>query len=288
MKRLQSLLIATDFSDEAGAATRRGAMLARELGLRAVLAHVLPSSLPAALHPRAAELAGQALERVAHDVSQSEGVRLEPRLLDGDVAALLAQAAGEFDLVVCGARGAGLLRDFALGRTSEHLVRDSRRPVLVVKRAPQAAYRRVVAAVDFSEPSREAAACGAQLAPGGDFHFVNAFEVEFESTLRLAGAADDKIQGYRQDARERALRAMEEFVAALALPPGRTWPTVAHGYPPRVVAEQAAKIDADLLAIGKHGAGLLERLLVGSVALQVLERAACDVLVAPERIAPTA
>lgn len=282
MKQLAAILIATDFSEEAGAAARRAALLAKALGLPAVLAHVLPSSLPAPLHPRAAELAGQALDSVADEISKSDGVPLEPRLLSGDVAALLADTDGEFGLVVCGARGAGLLRDFALGRTSERLVRNTRRPVLVVKRPPQAAYRRVVAAVDFSEPSREAAACGVQIAPTADFHFVNAFEVEFESTLRLAGVSDERVHAYRREARERAMRAMDGFVAGLALPIERTWRTVAHGYPPRVILECAAQADAELVVIGKHSAQALERLLVGSVALHVLEHASCDVLVAPE------
>lgn len=282
MKRLESVLIATDFSGEAGAAARRAATLAGDLGLRAVLAHVLPKSLPAALRPRAAKLAGQALDGVAEEIAKNHGVQLEPRLLSGDVTTLLTDLAGEFDLVVCGARGAGLLRDFALGRTSKRLVRNSRRPVLVVKRPPQGTYRRVVAAVDFSEPSREAAACAAQMAPSGDFHFVNAFEVEFESTLRMAGVSDERVQAYRREARERAMRAMDGFVAQLALPLERTWRTIEHGYPSRVILECAAQVDAELVAIGKHSAQLIEWLLFGSVALHVLDDATCDVLVAPE------
>jgi nucleotide-binding universal stress UspA family protein len=36
--------------------------------------------------------------------------------------------------------------------------------------------------------------------------------------------------------------------------------------------------------IGKHAAGAIERLFVGSVAHQVLDMAQCDVLVVPEAV----
>jgi hypothetical protein len=39
--------------------------------------------------------------------------------------------------------------------------------------------------------------------------------------------------------------------------------------------------DVDLIAVGSHGAGLVERLLVGSVATAVLRRAGCSVLACP-------
>jgi nucleotide-binding universal stress UspA family protein len=52
-----------------------------------------------------------------------------------------------------------------------------------------------------------------------------------------------------------------------------------------VILDCAAQAGAQFIAIGKHAAGVVERLLVGSVALKVLEMAPCDVLIVPERIA---
>jgi len=229
----------------------------------------------------AASQAQQALALVAEGVWKRDGVRFEPRLMSGSVIDLLADAAGEFDMVVAGARGTNLLLDFALGRTSEHLVRQSRRPVLVVKRPPEGPYRRGAAAVDFSEPSRQAAACAAQMAPKRMLHLVHAFEVEFESTLRLVGVEDDQVHAYRRQARGRAMNAMERLVDQLALPPERVWRAVEHGYPPRVILDCASKTGAQLVVVGKQAAGRFEQLLVGSVALHVLERAECDVLIVP-------
>lgn len=281
MNTLNSVLVATDFSPEAGSATRRAGSIALETRVQGVLAHVLPGSLPPDMHILAASKAQQALLAVAETL-KSEGVTFEPRLLSGEINGELARAARDFDLVIAGARGEGVLLDFALGRTSARLVRHSRRPVLIVKRAPEGPYRRVVAAVDFSEPSRAAAAFGALVAPQADLDFVHAFEVEFESTLRLAGAEEDKIERCRREAREKAMAAMEQFIRGLAIPRPRLWPMVKRGYPPKVILDRADEASAQLIVIGKHAAGLVERTLVGSVALQVLAMARCDVLVVPE------
>jgi nucleotide-binding universal stress UspA family protein len=284
MKPLVSVLVATDFSQEAGLAARRAASIGQEAGLRGALVHVLPGSLPADIHIRAAAQAQQALALVADELTR-EGLPVEPRLLQGDIAGELTRAASGFDLIVAGARGEALLLDFALGRTSLRLVRESRRPTLIVKCPPEKPYRRVIAAVDFSEPSYEAAACGTQIAPKADFDLVHAFEVEFESTLRLAGAEEDKIHAHRREAREKAMLAMDKFSRRLALPRERIWPTVARGYPPKVIVDRAKETGAELIVIGKHRAGVIEHALVGSVALQVLEMAPCDVLVTPESAA---
>ena len=280
MKPAESVLVATDFSEEAGFAAKRGASLAREMGLRGALAHVLPASLPAGLHVQAATRAQEALAVLAEETAR-EGPRFELRLLSGKVDEALAEAAQDFDLVVAGARGQRLLAGFSLGRVSAHLARLSRRPVLIVKRPPEGPYRRVVAAVDFSEPAREAVQWAARLAPQAEVHLVHAFEVEFESTLRFTGVADDEVHAYRRQARERAVRAIERLIGQPGVPRERIARTVAHGYPPRVILDCAAQTDAQLVAVGKHAAGRIERLLIGSVALQVLEQAECDVLVVP-------
>jgi nucleotide-binding universal stress UspA family protein len=77
------------------------------------------------------------------------------------------------------------------------------------------------------------------------------------------------------------MHAMERFIGTLALPRERTWRSVTRGYPPKVIVDVETEVGAQLVALGKHAAGLVEQVLVGSVALQVLERAQCDVLVVP-------
>jgi nucleotide-binding universal stress UspA family protein len=186
-------------------------------------------------------------------------------------------------MIVAGARGEDVLLDFALGRTSTRLVRQCERPVLIVKQPAEHAYRRVVAAVDFSEPSFAAARFGTLIAPNASFTFVHAFEVDFESTLRRGGSTEDTIHDYRRKAHESAMAAMDRFAGRFAsgVPQRRI---MERGYPARVILDSAQRERAELVVIGKHAAGVVERAVVGSVALQVLEMAKCDVLVVPEPV----
>ncbi len=53
------------------------------------------------------------------------------------------------------------------------------------------------------------------------------------------------------------------------------------GDPARMLLDYAAKVDADVMVIGRRGAGLLERIMLGSVANRVVHDAECPVLLVP-------
>jgi nucleotide-binding universal stress UspA family protein len=279
---LRSALIATDFSDAARFAAHRGAGIAREAGIGGELAHVIPATIPPALHVLAAARAQEALG-VAADECRRHGASFGTRLLTGSVAEELVSAARAHDLVVAGARGEDvMLYRFALGRTSVRLVQESERPVLIVKRAAESAYRRVVVGVDLSPASRSAAILAARLAPASHLELVHAFEVPYESMLRRSGTDEDTIERCRAEANAAALASIASFSAALPIAPERLSTIVLRGYPPKVLLDRVEAAGAGLVVLGKSSAGAVQRFLVGSVALQVLEAAPCDVLIVPE------
>lgn len=53
------------------------------------------------------------------------------------------------------------------------------------------------------------------------------------------------------------------------------------GDPARMLVDYAEKAEADLLMVGKRGAGLIERMVLGSVANRVVHDAPCPVVVVP-------
>lgn len=76
------------------------------------------------------------------------------------------------------------------------------------------------------------------------------------------------------------LDSMAEAAGAAGVPfTGR----YAVGRPAEVILELAATEAADLIAIGSHGGGALEQVLVGSVAEALIRRASIPVLVVPWR-----
>ena len=282
MPAMKSALIATDFSVDSHAAGRRALSIAKETGLRGALVHVLPGSLPSEVQVQSASRAQAALAISAGEMKRA-GLELEPRLASGEIAEEIARASREFDLVIAGGRAHRIFTDYVLGRTWTRLVRQCVRPTLIVKRPLDAPYRRVVAGVDFSETSLAAVLCATELAPKADFNLVHAFEPELESSMRLGGATEDAIYEYRRQAREKAMAQMAAFTGRLPLPSGQVWSTTMLGYPTKLILDSAEQTEAELIALGKHAAGALEQFFIGSVALQVLEMAKCDVLVVPEK-----
>ncbi|HWQ37227.1 MAG TPA: universal stress protein [Burkholderiales bacterium] len=283
MTALRSILVATDFSEHARQAAIRAGVLARELGIgKVTLLHVAPPlPLAAELQPQTRAALRRALAQHAADTGKPSDVVFEPRLEEGSVAKAIRDASAQYDLVVVGARGTNLLRDLAVGTTAERLLRMSTRPVLVVKTSPAGPYRQVLVPVDFSAGSTALVSVAGATAPSAQLTLLHAFEVLFESTMRLASASEETIQKYRRQAHDQALREMDAFVARLPMPRERLSRAVSHGPAPARIVDMEKELRADLVVVGKHGKSLLEELLLGSVTLHTLAATACDVLVVP-------
>lgn len=186
------------------------------------------------------------------------------------------------DLLVIGPGKVQSIRDRLFGSTADRVVRSAPCPVLVVKRPVTAAYRRVVAAVDFSPSAAAAAHCVARLAPDALLDLVHAVEIPlpFEQAMLKAGTPQAEIDRYR---RARASLARKKLQAVFTESDGlseRAKLRVAHGAAPRVLIRRARRRETDLIALGAQGASAVSRLVLGSVARKVLEAATCDVLIA--------
>ena len=138
---------------------------------------------------------------------------------------------------------------------------------------------RVVVAVDFSEPSIEAATWVARhFAPGAELVLVHVIHVPAPPRF-LAGRyppADRLVETARVGGEVR----LREMVSSIAT--GLTWTEVRVGEPDEEIARVAAEYRADLIVIGRPAAraGLWGRL--GSTAQRVLRRATVPVLLAAE------
>jgi len=179
-----------------------------------------------------------------------------------------------------GVRGSHFVRELLLGSTTERMLRKSRQPLLAVKQRPQSPYRRILAPVDFSDHAAAAINAAHAWLPDADFVLLNAFEVELESTFRLAGMDDNQIHEYRIQARDAAQQAMEAFAGKLQVPANRLTRQFVHGAATLRILEHEQTMDADLIVMGKHGQSVMEELLLGSVTKHVLSHSSSDVFIA--------
>lgn len=290
----RTLLAATDFSAPARHALERAALLAQaHPDARLTLAHVVSKSaldnLRRILPGNAAELETLLLAQAEKELNELEttlaaqhNCSIDTVLAQGSALTDLSDLVEtrQIDLLVMGVRGAHFVRELLLGSTTERVLRKSRRPMLAVKQRPHSPYRRVLAPVDFSDHAAAAVNAAYTWLPDADFVLLNAFEVELESTFRLAGMDDNQIHEYRIQARDAAQQAMEIFVGKLQVPANRLTRQFVHGAATLRILEHEQTMDADLIVMGKHGQSVMEELLLGSVTKHVLSHSSSDVFIA--------
>jgi nucleotide-binding universal stress UspA family protein len=138
------IVCATDLSASARAATAVASWLARRFQDSLLLLHVIEPipAVPDVLAMRAEWLvemraaAEAELEKVAHEL-RSEGVRVEVRVVVGEVAALILQHAqeGEARFITIGTHGRKGAARLFLGSVAERVSADARCPVIVTREA---------------------------------------------------------------------------------------------------------------------------------------------------------
>lgn len=293
MSHLTTLLAATDLSAPSRHAVQRAALLAQQSEARLELVYVLEKSAfkellalfgkdGAALQERIQTQAREALSQLAAEVGEPIGVSAGRHLLEGVVLESILTQADSLDasVLVVGARGAGFMRHWLLGATAERLLRKTLRPILVVKQPPHEAYRKVIVPVDFSPWSQGAVRLARTVAPQAELLLLHAYEAPFENKMRFAGVEEKIIQQHRDTARQEALARLHRIAADAGMAAADWRAIVIHGDAAPRILEQEEEQGADLIVLGKHGAGMTEELLLGSVTKHVLAHSRSDVLVA--------
>jgi nucleotide-binding universal stress UspA family protein len=187
------------------------------------------------------------------------------------------------DLIVLGTHGRKGLQHLLLGSVAERVVRFADCPVLAVRCLPDRPRRevvlnRIVLPVDFSAHNDRAARYATVLAAslGAEIEVVHVFTRGIPPTFYSIGKesifeVDTGLVG-------RAEQAINDFMRRAGVEkPYRT--TLVEGRPAEEIAKAAAKGDCSLVVMSSHGAGAVERMLIGSTTERVLRLAECPVLV---------
>ncbi len=220
-----------------------------------------------------------ALERRARDfLAETEWTDAPVLREKGDLAGAAARAAGQVsaDLVVLGSGNHGISRSLTAS-AADRIIHMASLPVLVTPEPRRRAYRRVLVGVDLMSRGKgvtEAAALIAQV----DGAALRALHVhESIPMLDEVGIIDDTV--IRRDAEE----SLHRIVADLDLPETVASETVfRYGHAGHEILAEAEEWGADLVVIGSHGAGLMERLMMlGSSARHVLHHCDGAALVVP-------
>ncbi len=219
------------------------------------------------------------------------GVPSRTALLEGRADYAVARYAEEIaaDAIVVGTRGPAASKRFFLGSTAQGILRLALAPVFIVHDAPLppgAAFKRIVVAIDNSDPSDAAVELGTRLAEedGSRLAFCHVVDEDtlYEEAANFGGATYPVLREWLDEAAILSRSAADQ-AGGIGVRSVET--SVLTGNPVTEILNFAASQLADLIVIGAHGRRGLRHLLIGSVAQAVVRRSTIPVLVVRTRLA---
>lgn len=290
---LLNVVIGTSLSAESDHVVETGIALARARGAKPILVH--------AYFPPPAFLGMPADYVVTDDWWEVQRRDLASRLAEqaerfgihevNGTTRLEIGAPHQALLDIAAATGAGLIvagtheedrRWPRLGSTADRLIRKAHCPVMVVRPGSVFPPARLLAPVDFSLASASSLRRGLTLLSGiGGAGGSGAPTVEALFVLNPLEQAGSLQFTPGQIARFAADELVRFLGAHMPAGFGAPYCRVRTGYPSEEILGELGEWKAELVMLGTHGRSGLERMLIGSVAAEVLQAAPCSVLIVP-------
>lgn len=281
------ILCATDLQPGT-AVIERAQWLARKLrGDLTVFHAVAPDE------PRGLALEQRVWRADSHLRSRFDGAVPRPhlRVRVGDPGRRIAEMVNESaaDLVVLGASARGASSRVFGRSVAERVLRDARRPTLIVRQGAPLEYMRVLIALDISGESAAALELAESLALSKEeiTFLVHAYRPPYAGMLASVGTRLDRIDTHAQAWRQEFETGVRQFLRRHSKDPWRYRLIMAEDRPVPGILAVAARVQPDLLVLGTRAHGLMLRTLTGSVGNEVADSASCDVLLVPPRAVPS-
>jgi len=242
------------------------------------LVHVLEPVGEAMIDPRLARLMRDHQTAEAHKtavwVSERTDVEVKLEVVKGSPAWELASRAKKADLILL---GSSTVDAFTAGPTTRRVAHMASSDALIVRRQPRVPYKRIIAAVDFSESSRVAVDRALSLGADAEVTVLYSLPSRFDNLLMDAGLFREEMDASRGQRLEAARDRMLEFCQQWN---GQVRTMVTDGPPAETIDESVRRRGADLVVAGSRGATATRMVLLGNVAEGLVTHAPCDVLIA--------
>ncbi len=205
--------------------------------------------------------------------------RLEIRLGRGASAVTEAAREHQAGLIVLGGKHHSALGRWMGGSTAHHVVRTTDVPLLITGEQP-GPIARILVAADLSyavRPTFEVAARLAQLF-GATLRVVHAVE-PLPVFAEMPMVLDE--EAFYRDSTEQFEHCVEPLLGQ-----AQAEALVRRGYAADVIGAEVAEWGADLVVVGSHGKGWIDRLLLGSTTERLLDQLPASLLVVPVPVPP--
>lgn len=280
---MDNIAVATDFSARSDHAVLRAKLIARKTGAKLALIHIVDDDQPGEVIASSQGIAMSVLQGIVRAL-EDDGVAAAPIVGVGDIARGILAAADAVgaELVVVGPHRKRP-SDVFIGTTVERVIRRSERPLLVAAGPPPKHHRRTLLAVDFEDASKAAARAALDLGvfDHTDVVVMHAFDALGDGPMLRTVLHPSEVDDHRASERLRAMTALHGLLAELSLPVSTTRVVAMNGSPARTILESAEHEAADLIIVGTSQRKGFARLLVGSIAEDVIRDTQRDILIVP-------
>lgn len=295
MPKLARILVPTDFSPNAAQALRYAVALARQVGGKITLLHVLDWPVVPTTLSRVVRNEDQLTRAAKAKLAELAGTTVPAELLGRTVARLGASyreivrgASGlKMDLIVMATQGTTGLKRALLGSTAERVVRHAACPVLTLRRvagtkspglksatlAPR--INRILVPVDFSSRSKATVQFASGLA-----QTMHARLALVHVVAPLATRSSRFRAEFKQHADETNQNAKKQLnTLAATVPAGiKVEVLLRQDIPHRGIVAAAKHWRSDLIVLPTRGLTGVKYVVLGSTAEAVVRHAACPVL----------
>lgn len=286
---MKKILVATDFSERSDRAIRRASLMAREYGAELRLVHSIDDDQPRSFIDNETGIAEKLLGEQARSMREIDGLACSFDVVLGDPFEGIAAAARDAapDLLVIGPHRRQALKDVFTGTTAERTIRASPTPVLMANGVPAGPYRHMLIAVDFSDSSAQTVEVVRRLGLDSQAHItlMHVFDAPGTGLIAHSTMTREGAETYIAGERAAADKAFISFAERVGFDPAHRVLRFNETSVGEVVVATAAELSADLIVISTRGRSGLARLLLGSVADEVLCKSDRDVLAVPSSVA---
>lgn len=145
--------------------------------------------------------------------------------------------------------------------------------------------RRILAATDFSECSKDAIESAARLAEcfSAELFLLHVFEPPFYTVEGMDARIHPEVDRWVRDLREKESKKLEGEVEPMKRRGINVHPYLKEGSPLDEIVNVAQEVGADLVVLGTHGRRGVDRFVMGSVAERVTRKAPCSVLIVRQK-----
>lgn len=279
---MKKILIATDLSSRSDRALLRAIKLASTHKAHLTILCVIDEETPKALLKEAEKIAKQEINYCIKD--EIKNVKHDIQIIVGITHSTILKTAIEenADLIILGLHRYTKKNQSMIGNVIERIIKNSIKPVLVVKNRSESDYKNILVGVDFNIHSKKSLKFALEIFKDSSFHLIHSYYMPFLGTYDNNEALEE---GFKTNCVADINNMVKEVTKSLSGKSGKSKKSfnintkIIKGSIFDVLSEEALYLNPELLILGTHGRVGLAKALSVNITENFLIDPPCDVLV---------